>query len=87
MNIQVEDFFGNDVIKLNYCLRNKEISEGKITVVGVIASNCGYNLADVDCDDDGIDFIRLQQANVDNTEIQEKKDLMKLINNLNKRFL
>ena len=87
MNIQIEDYFGNDVMKLEYCLKDKLISDGVITVVGVIASNCGYNVADIDCDDNGIDFIRLQQGNVDNTESEEKKDLMKLINNLNKRFL
>lgn len=87
MNIKIEDYFGNDVLKLDYCLKDKSISDGAITVVGVIASNCGYDVADVDCDDDGIDFIRVQQVNVDNTEVQEKDNLLKLINNLNKRFL
>jgi len=87
MNINIEDYFGNDVVKLNFCLKDKTISQGRIEFVGVIASNCGYSLSDVDCDEDGIDFIRLAQANVDNTTKQEKKDLLKLINNLNKRFL
>lgn len=87
MNIRIEDFFGNDVLKLDYCLKHKEITEGNITVVGVIASNCGYNVADVDCDEAGIDFIRVQQVNVDNTDKEEKENLLKLINKLNKRFL
>jgi len=87
MNIQIEDYFGNDVMKLNYCLKDKVISDGIVTVVGVLASNCGYDVADVETDENGIDFIRVQQVNVDNSQEQEKKDLMELINKLNTRFL
>jgi len=87
MNIQIENYYGNDVIKLNYCLKDKQISKGNITVVGVLASNCGYDVSDVETDDNGIDFIRVQQVNVDNSEEQEKKDLMELINKLNTHFL
>jgi len=87
MNIQIEDYFGNDVMKLNYCLKDKQISKGNITVVGVLASNCGYDVADVETDENGIDFIRVQQVNVDNSEEQEKKDLLELINKLNKVYL
>lgn len=87
MNIKIEDNLGHDVLKLEYCLKDKSISDGNITVVGDIASNCGYAVADIDCDDDGVDFIRVQQINVDNNEAQEKEALLQLINKLNKIFL
>lgn len=87
MNIQIEDYYGNDVIKLNYCLKDKVISDTNIKYVDSIASNCGYNVADIDCDEDGIDYIRLQQVNVDNSKEQEKKELLLLINMLNTQFL
>lgn len=87
MNIQVEDFFGNEVIKLNYCLKNKVITDDNIRIVSQIANKCGYNLEELNSDKDGIDFIVLRQVNVDNTESEEKKDLMKIINELNYCFL
>jgi hypothetical protein len=87
MNIQIEDYFGNDVVKLNYCLKDKVISDSIVTVIGVISSDCGYGVADIDSDEDDIQYIRLQQGNVDNTEEEEKKDLIELINKLNTKFL
>jgi len=87
MNIQIEDYFGNDVVKLNYCLKDKVISDSVVTEIGVIASNCGYDVADIDSDEDDIQYIRLQQGNVDNTDEEEKKDLMELVNKFNIRFL
>jgi hypothetical protein len=87
MKIQIEDYFGNDIMKLNYTLKDKVISDDIVRVVGVLANNCGYDVADVETDEDNIDFIRVQQCNVDNTEKGEKVDLLELVNKLNKRFL
>lgn len=87
MNIQIEDYFGNDVLKLTFCLKDKVISKDRATAIGIIASTCGYDVADVDTDENGIDVIRVQQVNVDNSEQEEKKDLIKLVTKLNTHFL
>ena len=87
MNIVIEDYFGNDVLKLDFQLRDKVITDGNIKAVGILSSICGYDVADVDCDDNDMDYIRLQQVNVDNSEEEGRKDLLLLINKLTKHFI
>ena len=87
MNIHIEDYFGNDIIKLDYCLKLKEISDTIVEEVGEIGILFGYTIADIDVDDNDIDFIRLQQSNVDNSDSSERTELLKLIRDLNDKFL
>lgn len=87
MKIQVENYFGNDVLTLNYHQKDVNISKGVQIHVGVIASHYGYDVADVDTDEDGQEFIRVQEVNVDNSEVQGKDELIDMVSEFNKRFL
>ena len=87
MNIQIENYFGHDILKLDYCQLDKVIYKERQKLVETIANKYGFNVADIDEDDNGIEYIRLQQVNVDNSEEQERADLLKLVAKLNTHFL
>lgn len=87
MNIQIENYFGNDIMKLDYCQKDKVISKERISEVEGITKEFGYNVSDVDVDENGIDYIRVQEVNVDNSEEQGHKDLLSMINKLNETYL
>jgi hypothetical protein len=87
MKIQIENYFGNDILTLRYHQLNVEISKSRMIAVGTLASTCGYDVADIDTDEDGQDYIRVQEVNVDNTEKEGRKDLLELIHKLNTHFL
>jgi len=87
MNIQIENYFGNDIMKLDYCQKNKEVPGERIGEVESIVEEFGYNVADVDVDENGIDYIRVQEVNVDNSEEQGRKDLLSMISKLNETYL
>lgn len=40
------------MLNLNYCLLDKVITDKRVKVVGDIAFACGYDIADVDSDED-----------------------------------
>jgi hypothetical protein len=86
MRIQIENYFGNDILKLDFCLKDRVISDNRVELVNEIAEVCGYSVADIDTDEQG-GFIRVQQANVDNSEEEERKELLELVNKLNSQFL
>ena len=87
MKIQIENYFGNDVLTLNYNQLDVEISKSRMTAVGILASTCGYDVADIDTDENGHQYLRVQEVNVDNTEAEGRKDLLELIHKLNLHFL
>jgi hypothetical protein len=87
MIIQIEDYFGNDIVKLNFCLKDNEISKERFKEIEEISLSNGYSVADVDLDEEDLMFVRVQQTNVDNSEEDEKKELLALINDLNIHFL
>ena len=83
MNIQIEDYFGNDIMKIEYCeLSNKDVEE-----IEEIAIPNGYSVADVDSDENDMIYIRVQCSNVNNSEVDKKQDLINLISKLNEAFL
>ena len=85
MKIQIEDYFGNDVLTLEY---NQLISNTELVdKVETNSLDFGYSLADVDLDENNNEFIRLQNNCVDLSEEQEKQDLVNLISKLNNVFL
>ena len=85
MKIAIEDYFGNDVVSLEYnqvratALNSMNVSE--------IALSVGYNIADEDQDDNGQPYIRVQECNIDNSDTEGKKCLIELVNKLNEYFL
>ena len=87
MKIQIENYFGNDVLTLVFNQLNVEISKSRMTAVGTLASTCGYDVADVDIDKDGHQYLRVQEVNVDNTEAEGRRDLLQLVTKLNIHFL
>lgn len=82
MIIQIEDYFGNDVLRLNYCQILSNITDNKVKLVNEIAEVNGYNVADIEGD-----HIRVQQHNVDVSEEEQKEDLIELVSKLNKQFI
>lgn len=85
MKIQIEDYFGNDVLTLEY---NQLISNTELVdKVETTSLEFGYGVADVDSDENNNEFIRLQNNCVDLSEEQEKQDLVNLISKLNNVFL
>jgi hypothetical protein len=85
MKIQIEDYFGNDVLTLEYnqLTSNTEL----VDKVETNSLDFGYGVADVDLDENNNEFIRLQNNCVDLSEEQEKQDLVNLISKLNNVFL
>lgn len=87
MKIQIENYFGNDILTLVYNEMDMVINKGRTTVVGTIASTLGYDVADVDTDENGHQFIRVQEVNVANTDSEARRDLLQLIHKFNLQFL
>lgn len=86
MKIQIEDYFGNDILILNYKLLDGNRFPYNVDKASIIAEKSGYDLADIDTDEDG-DYIRIQQANVDTAIVNEKKDLLQMVSKLNDAFI
>lgn len=85
MKIAIEDYFGNDVLILDYKMIKPDSPLG--VVVEVVIEELGYNVADFELDDDGEEYIRLQEVNIDNTEAEGKENLINLIKVLNENLL
>jgi len=84
MKIQIEDYNGNDVVIIDYCLKDKsEVKKSVVNTIEGIAHNHGYNVADLD--DDAT--VRVQQCDVSKAEANEEKVLVNLINDLNTYFI
>jgi len=82
MKIKIEDYFGNDVLSLNYeqCLVNA--SDNTIKVIDEISNVHGYSVADVEDD-----YVRVQCDDVVDDYITNKNVLVELVSKLNKHFL
>jgi hypothetical protein len=59
MKILIEDYFGNDVVALEY----KQVRPTTVhkKSVGEISESVGYNIADEDQDENGISYLRVQE--------------------------
>ena len=88
MRITIEDYFGNDVITLKYEQFNPAKSiKGLLLAIRTFADIVGYDVADIDEDDDGVEYVRLQEVNVDNSEVEGVRNLTNLLDMLNKHML
>ena len=89
MKIQIEDYYGNDILRLDFRLLNStsDAMEQRIQDIHHVALNYKYSLADVDDDEeDEGEYIRLQQIE----DIQNKKsqkELIGLISELTKKYV
>jgi len=77
MRIHIEDYFGNDVIKLAFCLKDNNVSEHQERVNN-IAIEYGYSVADIDEDEQG-EYIRVQQIHVVDDEVGGEEEQVQLI--------
>ena len=83
MKIQIEDYFGNDDIILVFARKSCNISDSDQKTMIAIADKQGYDLADIDIDEDNNKYFRLQQSNSNNP----KDKLLGLIKDLTVEFL
>jgi hypothetical protein len=85
MKISIEDYFGNEVLILEY--KQLKTTKPLGVVIEVVAVELGYNVADFYLDEDDNEYIRLQEVNVDNTEADGRENLINLIKVLNENLL
>lgn len=86
MRIFLEDYFGNDVIKLEFCLRDRKVTnhQDRLDKIQDTVTRFGWSVADTDEDEQG-EYVRVQQVHVIDDEVgnqQEKIDLLMMISNL-----
>ena len=86
MKIQIENYFGNDILTLVYGEKNANVSTEVIKEIENISSKFGYNI-NIDIDKDCKPYLILQEVNVDNTKEIAKTELLNLVSELNKTFL
>lgn len=86
MRIAIENYFGNDIIILDFKNRMNSVDQIVIDDVTEIALNQGYDFADLDEDEQG-EYIRLQEVNVDNSDDDAIKDLLKLVQDLTEKYI
>jgi len=79
MKIEIENYFGCTILLLVFAM-SMTVNEDKLVEV---ATKHGYDLADKEDDN----HYRIQQVNVDNTEEDEKNDLIALVNDINNFML
>jgi len=82
MKIQIEDYFGNDYVTINY--HNVwDASDNLINMIENLANPFGYNIADLEDDM----LFRVQCCEVVDDEEINKKTLLRFISELNAKFL
>ena len=90
MRIQIEDYFGNEVVVLKFSLLDVNTTESRVSTLDNLINEYGYSIADVDNDEQG-EFVRIQQSHIidDSEEFkeEEKVTLVNLITNLMVEFL
>ena len=84
MKIQIEDYYGNDIITLRYY--GVRVTSLGLMNIGEIAENARYNIADDYEDEEDNHIVRVQEYDI-NDDNESKKLLLKLINGLNEYFL
>lgn len=86
MKIQVENYYGNDILTLNYHQKDVVINKTDMATVEFIANKYGYNVANIDTDENGYQYIRVQEVNINNTQLQGEA-LLDMVNVLNVEYL
>jgi hypothetical protein len=83
MTIQIEDYYGNDLITLCYNQVLFKKSENEFNLIDEIVQVNGYNVADLDDDV----YYRVQAVEVLDDEVKAKDNLLTLVTRLNNQFL
>lgn len=86
MIIQIEDYFGNDLVRLNYNQIMFKGTNHEFKLIDEIAQVDGYNIADIDRDNVG-SYYRLQAVEIFDDSTKQREQLYSLITRLNKQFL
>jgi hypothetical protein len=87
MIIQIESYFGHDVLTLIFNEKDTQVSDATLLEIDEISNKFGYNLADQDVNEDGAEYVRVQEINVDNSEKVAKTELLNLVGELTKKYL
>jgi hypothetical protein len=74
MRIIIEDYYGNNVIGLQFFLKDSEISKERANTINSMAIEYGYSVADIDDDEQG-QYVRVQQID-DNQTVEVDLDLL-----------
>ena len=82
MKICIEDYFGNDLLIINYVNTIPTITDNSVKVVDEIANVHGYNVADIEDD-----VIRVQCVDVVDCHNTNKKNLNELVVKLNNQYI
>lgn len=78
MKIEIEDYFGNSVIILEFFNRTFAFWQELLPQLENLSIHYGYDVADYETDT----HMRLQQVNVDNSETEENADLSSLVSSI-----
>ncbi len=87
MIIQIEDYFGNDLLTLNYNQVKFKGSENEYKVIDELAQVWGYNIADLDVDEDNRTYYRVQAVEVIDDEHKSRVQKLSLADTFNRQFL
>lgn len=82
MKICIEDYFGNDVLFLEYRLTFATPKDKTLKVIDEIAGVFGYNVADIEND-----VVRIQCIDKADCFTTHKKNLLELVTKLNFQLL
>ena len=86
MKVQIEDYYGNDLITLKFGLLDSDISDERYAKLNDVAMDHEYSVADVDEDEDGLVYVRIQQID-DSQDEKAQKDLVELVAHLTTEFI
>jgi len=87
MIIQIEDYFGNDLLTLNYNQVKFKGSENEYKVIDELAQVWGYNIADLDEDENNRTYYRVQAVEIIDDEHKSQVQKLSLVDTFNRHFL
>jgi len=87
MKIQIENYYGNDIVIIKFAEKTTNINTTILVNISAIAEEHGYNLADLDTDENNSEYIRIQQIEIEDSEEQEQLTLVSLITHISTYFL
>jgi hypothetical protein len=85
MKVQIEDSIGNDIVIIDFI--NTIFKDELVNSLSEISIKHGYTVADVDIDEVNDDVVRIQNSCDDFDDETFRKDLLKLIAEINEFLL
>jgi len=86
MKFQIEDYSGNEVTTIAIPQLVGETKSTDIKVVEGISKMYGFNVADIDEDDNGVEVIRLQREEEDELEGDLRNGVVYLVASLVNKY-